>query len=189
MFGYRWDGNQLVIVPEETAIVKRIYQNFLDGKSRLETEREFAAKGITTRDGYHWVDSNIKVVLSNNTYTGNMLLQKEYIADPISNKRKKNHGELPQYYVEGNHETIIPPEKFDMVQQNIYENAHVILDQKASQKKYDDPTSRNETLKICIEDLNEQISQTQAQKAAVGDFLPAFEKIPEQTTDKLEQQT
>ena len=116
IFGYRWEGDQLVIVPEEAAIVKRIYQNFLDGKSRLETEREFAAEGITTREGCRWVDSNIKVVLSNITYTGNMLLQKEYIADPISKKRKKNHGELKQYYVEDTHEPIIDMETFQYVQ-------------------------------------------------------------------------
>jgi site-specific DNA recombinase len=116
MYGYRWEGDQLVIVPEEAAIVKRIYQNFLDGKSRLETEREFAAEGITTREGCRWVDSNIKVVLSNITYTGNMLLQKEYIADPISKKRKKNHGELQQYFVENTHEAIIPMETFQYVQ-------------------------------------------------------------------------
>ena len=103
VFGYRWEGDQLVIVPEEAAIVRRIFQNFLDGKSRLETEREFAAEGITTRDGKRWVDSNIKVVLTNVTYTGNLLLQKEYIEDPLTKKRKKNRGELPQFYVEDTH--------------------------------------------------------------------------------------
>jgi DNA invertase Pin-like site-specific DNA recombinase len=60
IYGYRWEGDELVIVPEEAEVVKRIFQNFLDGKSRLETEREFAAEGITTRDGCRWVDSNIK---------------------------------------------------------------------------------------------------------------------------------
>lgn len=51
VYGYRWEGDGLVIVPEEAAVVRRIFQNFLDGKSRLETEREFADEGITTRDG------------------------------------------------------------------------------------------------------------------------------------------
>ena len=75
VYGYRWEGDMLVPIPEEAAIVRRIFQNFLDGKSRLETEREFAAEGITTREGCRWVDSNIKVVLTNVTYTGNLLLQ------------------------------------------------------------------------------------------------------------------
>jgi DNA invertase Pin-like site-specific DNA recombinase len=119
VYGYEWNGDELVIVPEEAAVVRRIYQNFLDGKSRLETEREFAAEGITTRDGCRWVDSNIKVVLTNVTYTGNMLLQKEFISDPISKHRKKNHGELPQYYVEDTHPAIIDKETFDYVQEEI----------------------------------------------------------------------
>ena len=93
----------LGIVPEEAAIVRRIFQNFLDGKSRLETEREFAAEGITTRDGCRWVDSNLKVVLTNITYTGNLLLQKEYVEDPLTKKRKKNRGELAQFYVDDTH--------------------------------------------------------------------------------------
>lgn len=119
VYGYRWKGDDLVIVPEEAAIVKRIFQNFLDGKSRLETEREFAAEGITTREGCRWVDSNIKQVLTNVTYTGNLLLQKEFIEDPIGKHRRKNHGELPQYYVENTHEAIIDKETFDYVQAEI----------------------------------------------------------------------
>ena len=72
IYGYRWEGDELLIVPEEAAVVRRIFQNFLDGKSRLETEREFAGEGITTRDGCRWVDSNIKKVLTNCTYTGDL---------------------------------------------------------------------------------------------------------------------
>ncbi len=116
IYGYRWEDDELVIVPEEAEIVKRIFQNFLDGKSRLETEREFAAEGITTREGYRWVDSNIKVVLTNITYTGNLLFQKEYVTDPITKRKRKNHGELPQYYVEDTHPAIIDKETFDFVQ-------------------------------------------------------------------------
>ena len=116
VYGYQWDGNDLVIVPKEAEIVRRIFQNFLDGKSRLETEREFAAEGITTRAGKRWTDSNLKSVLTNITYTGNLLLQKEYVSDPISKKRKKNHGEMQQFYVEDNHEPIIDKVTFDYVQ-------------------------------------------------------------------------
>ena len=119
LYGYRWEGDQLVIIPEEAAVVRRIFQNFLDGKSRLETEREFAAEGITTRQGCRWVDSNIKNVLTNVNYTGNMLLQKEYIEDPITKHRRKNRGELPQYFVEDTHEAIIDKATFDYVQQEM----------------------------------------------------------------------
>ena len=71
----------------------------------------------------------------------------------------------------------------DAVQQNIYENAHVTLDQKAYQKKYDDLTARYNELKARLDVLNEQISQMQAQKANVEDFLTAFKKMPEELTE------
>lgn len=119
IYGYRWENDVLIPIPDEATVVKRIFQNFLDGKSRLETEREFAAEGITTRSGCRWVDSNIKKVLTNITYTGNLLLQKEFISDPITKKRKQNHGELPQYWVENTHEPLIDLETFRWIQDEI----------------------------------------------------------------------
>jgi len=116
VYGYTWDGDQLVIVPEEAAIVRRIYDNFLAGKSRLETERELYADGIRTRSGCVMRDSNLKSILTNVTYTGNLLFQKYYVKDPFTQLAKKNNGELPQYYVPDNHEPIIDQATFDFVQ-------------------------------------------------------------------------
>ena len=116
IYGYEWQGDELIIVPKEAEVVKRIYQNFLDGKSRLETERELEAEGIRTRQGCVMRDSNIKKILTNITYTGNMLFQKEFISDPINKKRKQNRGELPQYWVEDTHEAINDLETFQYIQ-------------------------------------------------------------------------
>jgi DNA invertase Pin-like site-specific DNA recombinase len=116
VYGYLWEGDKLVIKPDEAAIVRRIYQNFLDGKSRLQTERELDAEGIRTLNGKVFADSQLKKILTNVTYTGSLLLQKEYIADPITKKRKVNHGEFTQYFVEGTHEPIIDRATFDYVQ-------------------------------------------------------------------------
>ena len=46
-------------------------------------------------------------------------MQKEFVDDPISKSRKKNRGELPQYYVEGTHEAIIDMETFQYVQEEM----------------------------------------------------------------------
>jgi DNA invertase Pin-like site-specific DNA recombinase len=116
LLGYRWEGDKLIIVPEEAVVVKRIYQDFMDGKSRLTTEQELEADGVTSVNGYTMRDSHLKTILTNVTYTGNLLLQKEYIADPITKKRKKNRSELPQYFVADTHEAIIDKATFDYVQ-------------------------------------------------------------------------
>ena len=42
--------------------------------------------------------------------------KKEFTVDFLQKKMKKNEGEVPQYYVEGNHEAIISPAVFDLVQ-------------------------------------------------------------------------
>ena len=47
---------------------------------------------------------------------GDALLQKSYIADFLTKKQVKNRGVIPQYYVTGNHEPIITPETFELVQ-------------------------------------------------------------------------
>lgn len=62
------------------------------------------------------MDSGIKKVLTNITYTGNLLFQKEYVFDPFSHKKRVNRGDLPQYLVEDAHEAIICKEVFDYVQ-------------------------------------------------------------------------
>jgi len=116
ILGYDWEGDQLVINPDEAIIVRRIFDNFLAGKSRLETERELETEGLRTKLGYTFRDSNLKTILTNITYTGNLLLQKEFIEDPITKKRKKNRGELQQYFIENTHEPIIDRAVFDFVQ-------------------------------------------------------------------------
>lgn len=44
------------------------------------------------------------------------LLQKSYTVDYLTKKTKVNESEIPQYYVEGDHEAIIDPAVFDQVQ-------------------------------------------------------------------------
>ena len=116
IYGYEWVEGQLTIIPDEADIIHWMYREYMKGASRIEIGRALNEKGIFTRQGKLWVDSNVKVVLTNITYTGNLLFQKEYTVDPITKKKRKNRGELPQFYVEDTHEAIIPMEEFQRVQ-------------------------------------------------------------------------
>lgn len=59
------------------------------------------------------------MVLRNEKYMGDALLQKTYTVDYLSKKRIKNNGIMPQYYVENDHEAIIPKEIFMRVQDEL----------------------------------------------------------------------
>ena len=63
----------------------------------------------------------MRSILTNEKYRGDALIQKEYTADFLDKTRRKNAGEIPQYYVEEHHEAIIPPDLFDFVQTEIKE--------------------------------------------------------------------
>jgi len=116
IYGYRWDGDHLVVEPEEAKIVKLIYNNYLSGLSAETTEKQLAEMGVKSYKGQHLGNTSIRQILGNITYTGNLLFQKEYVVDPISKKSKINRGELPQYWVEDTHEAIIPMETYQAVQ-------------------------------------------------------------------------
>ena len=57
--------------------------------------------------------------LRNKKYRGDALLQKTFTVDFLTKKHKVNEGEVPRYYVKGNHEAIIQPDEFDEVQAEI----------------------------------------------------------------------
>ncbi|MCD7732401.1 MAG: recombinase family protein [Oscillospiraceae bacterium] len=119
ILGYRWDGDILVVEPDEAEVVRRIFRSFIDGKSIKEIRRELEADGIRSVNGCTIWDSGINRILTNVTYTGNLLLQKSYTIGTTDKKRKKNQGELPQYFVENTHEPIIDMQTFQMVQDEI----------------------------------------------------------------------
>lgn len=58
-----------------------------------------------------------------------------------------------------------------MVQQTIYENAHVALDQTEYQKRFDSLNSRFEAAKEKYETTTRQLSDKQFRKAQMKDFL------------------
>ena len=66
--------------------------------------------------GAHRINS---FVLRNEKYIGDALLQKTYTTDFLTKKRIKNNGTIPQYYVEGDHEAIIPKDIFLLVQEEL----------------------------------------------------------------------
>ena len=113
------DGT-LVVNPEQAKTVKLIYKLFLDGLTMHTIADELTKRGIKTPGGKDkWSQSTVKSILTNEKYKGDALLQKSYTVDFLTKKHKTNEGEVPQYYVEDNHEAIIEPQIFELVQAEI----------------------------------------------------------------------
>lgn len=113
------DGN-LVVNPQEAEIVREIYQMFLDGASPYAIAKRLTERGIPSPGGKdRWYKATVTSILSNEKYKGDALLQKVYTTDFLTKRKKQNEGEVPQYYVEGNHEAIISAEIFELAQSEL----------------------------------------------------------------------
>ena len=119
--GYRKSADsQPEIVPEEAAIVERIYEMFLAGQpvkmivQTLQAEKiEIPGKNLS------FSKNMIMNILRNEKYCGDCILQKTVTVDCISKTRKANQGEAPMYIVENNHPAIISREVFNRVQEEL----------------------------------------------------------------------
>lgn len=116
--GYdRGEDGGLVINEKEAAIVRRIYEAFLNGATTYAIAKALTEDGIPTPGGKDkWSKSVVKSILTNEKYKGDALLQKVFTVDYLTKRKKKNNGEVTRYYVEGSHEPIIPPEVWARVQ-------------------------------------------------------------------------
>jgi hypothetical protein len=125
--GYTKDGNgNLVIVPEEAEIIRRIYAEYMDGQSFQRIKRGLEADGIRNGAGNtKWHETNIKQILTNEKYIGDALLQKTYTINTLEKKRVVNNGIATKYYVEGSHEPIISKDVFLRVQAEITRRANI----------------------------------------------------------------
>ena len=136
--GYTKDENgQLIIEEEEAKVVKRIYREYLEGASLQEIGKGLEADGILTGAGKKkWRPETVQKILRNEKYIGDALLQKTYTVDFLNKKRVKNTGIMPQYYVEGSHEPIIPRDIYMRVQEEMLRRANLHSGQERKKRVY-----------------------------------------------------
>ena len=123
MLGYRLKNDVLQIVPEEAEIVKMIFNDYLSGMGKNAIMKKLVRMGVPTLSGGKWRESTVLGILTNEKYTGDMLLQKTYRLDHISKKVMVNRGEKRKYFVENSHEPIIDKDTFAKVQQELARRA------------------------------------------------------------------
>ncbi|WP_052661249.1 recombinase family protein [Clostridium aceticum] len=126
-----------MINKEEAEIVKRIYQEYLEGKSYQAIANGLEKDKIPTVTGNKkWWNSTVTIILTNEKYYGALLQQKTVTVDFLTHKRVKNQGFADQYFIEDNHEAIIPKEMWDKVQEEKERRALLKNNVKGDRGKY-----------------------------------------------------
>jgi hypothetical protein len=105
------------VVEEEAAVIRLIYRLFIEGKTPSAIGKYLTSHGIPTPAGKEvWQTAVIRSILTQEKYAGNALLQKGFTVDFLTKVRKKNEGEIPQFWVEGSHPAIISLDEWETVQ-------------------------------------------------------------------------
>ncbi len=102
----------LVIVPEEAAIVRKIFELYAAGKGFRSIANQFNREGQKTKKGNHFSSDSIREIIKNPIYVG-MIRYNRY--EGWSEKRRRGKTENP-IIIEGKHEAIIGQELWDKVE-------------------------------------------------------------------------
>ena len=138
------------IVPEEAAIVERIYQMYLSGMPMKDIADTLRAEQIEIPGkDIKFSKAMIMSILSNERYTGDCILQKTVTLDPIAKIRVKNDGEkAPMYMVHNSHPAIISREVFNKVQEE-----HARRNAKAPQSQKQSITASGKYSKYALSEV------------------------------------
>ncbi|MBE6926928.1 MAG: recombinase family protein [Ruminococcaceae bacterium] len=116
MLGYRMGEGQLIVIPEEAEIVRRIFREYLAGCGSITIAKHLIDDNIPSISGCPWSASSIAKILQNYNYTGNLILQKTFRKDHITKRTVVNNGQLPKFLAEETHEAIIDMDTFEAAQ-------------------------------------------------------------------------
>ncbi len=108
------DG-ELTVNPEEAKVVRWIFEQYLAGDSLGKIATGLGNQGIPSPTGRpKWNREAIDKLLSNEKYTGRVLLQKTISTGAV---QIENNGLMERYLYTGTHEAIVSDEMFMAVQQ------------------------------------------------------------------------
>ena len=119
MLGYKkGEDGMPEIVPEEAAVVERIFTMYLAGEPTHVIARKLRDENLHFENKtFTFSKPMIAGILQNEKYAGDCILQKTITVDPIDKVRNPNEGEAPMWLVENSHPAIISREMFHKVQE------------------------------------------------------------------------
>lgn len=97
-YGYARNAKgEIIVVEWQADIVRKIYEMYVN--QGMSVEKITAYLNENSIGERSWSFNGISLILVNERYCGDMLLQKRYTTDEFPYRLVKNRGDLPQYYV------------------------------------------------------------------------------------------
>lgn len=122
IYGYRIIKGKIEIEESEAEIVRMIFEDYIDGMGCRKISKKLREMGAEKLRGGKWNSERVADILKNEKYTGNALLQKKYVKDHLTKTLVLNKGNLPKYYAESTHPSIIDLEIFQRAQEIMKKN-------------------------------------------------------------------
>lgn len=121
LFGYRVVKGKITIDEETAPLVREIFSQFANGASLAEIAHWLTDNNVPCIVKGAWSSKKVKLILSNEKYSGNALLQKTFRNNHLEKRKIVNRGHLPQYYVEDTHPAIVDMVTYQMVKERLQE--------------------------------------------------------------------
>ena len=116
-YGYEAVGKKICINEEQAFIVKKVFSDFLAGRSTEQVAADLRTNNIPCKNGrVQWDSSSVRYILRNEKYTGNSKWQKYYTPNTFPFHCKINTGEVQYYWAEGTHPAIISDLEYQLAQ-------------------------------------------------------------------------
>ena len=116
-YGFDLINGKLVINETEAAVIRRIFDLYLQGIGMQTIANILNDEGVRRQYGRKkWHHTTVNYVLNNERYKGDALLQKQITTQTLPFKKQLNHGEQPMYYVENSNPAIVSRETYEAVQ-------------------------------------------------------------------------
>ena len=116
-YGFDLINGKLVINETEAAVIRRIFDLYLQGVGMQTIANILNNEGVRRQYGRKkWHHTTVNYVLNNERYKGDALLQKQITTQTLPFKKQRNHGEQPMYYVENSNPAIVSRETYEAVQ-------------------------------------------------------------------------
>ena len=116
-YGFDLINGKLVINETEAAVIRRIFNLYLQGIGMQAIANILNNEGVRRQYGREkWHHTTVNYVLNNERYKGDALLQKQITTQTLPFKKQLNHGEQPMYYVENSNPSIVSRETYEAVQ-------------------------------------------------------------------------